>query len=306
MVTKIQDIKKIKRPKKLIRKANRHYFADFLIKKSVKFFAKHIVKNIWVVAVLLFIVLPRLILGISDLWPTYFKIVSEPSNWASVIKSIDLKKLDIGQKDEKIASPAVDDKTIDCANIAEHWRPDENIYFEGNKIKLKNGGVAGSMLFKDQVSNFLNFEIVFKSFLKSGVNANVSFLNKYGGELRYSIGDSDFKTIRSFYIKDSVVEDNKEFVLLDEINNAEDIGFKVDIVERKNTGQALGSLTYHDKEKEFHSLDFKDMAIPRGTYLSIGFGLDARKEPSGEGTEESYLEIKTCALKENIPSKILN
>ena len=162
------------------------------------------------------------------------------------------------------------------------------------------------MLFKDQVSNFLNFEIVFRSSLKSGVNTNISFMDKHGGELRYSVGDGDFKTIRSFYLKDFIVEENKEFVLLDEINNAEDIGFKVDIVERKNAGQALGSLTYYDNKNEFHSLDFKDMTIPRGTYLSVGFGLDARKEPSGEGTGGSYLEIKTCALKENTPSKILN
>lgn len=287
-------------------KANRHHFADFLIKKSVKFFAKHIVKNIWVIAVLLFIVLPRLITGISSLGPKYFQILSEPKNAASVIKSLDFKKLDIGPKEEITNVVVSDDKTIDCTSIAEHWRPDENIYFEGNKIKLKNGGVAGSLFFKDRVSNFLNFEIVFRSFLKSGVNANISFLDKYGGELRYSVGDGDFKTIRSFYLKDSVVEDNKELILLSEVNNAEDIGFKIDIVERKDAGQALGSLTYYDKERKFYSLDFKDMTVPRGTYLSVGFGLDARKEPMEEGAEESYVEIKTCAVKENTPSKILN
>jgi len=287
-------------------KASRHRMAGFFIKKGVKFVAKYIVKNIWVVAVIVFIVLPRLILGISDLWPKYFKIMSEPRNLASVIKSFDLRRLDIRQQDEKTVSVVNSDEMVDCTNIAEHWRPDENVYFEENKIKLKSEGEAGSIFFKDQVSNFLNFEIVFKSSLKSGVNTNISFINKYGGELRYSVGDGDFKTIRSFYLKDFVVEDNKEFILLKEMDNAEDIGFKIDIVERKNAGQALGSLTYYDKEKEFHSLDFGDMIIPRGTYLSVGFGLDARKEPTGEGSGESYVEIKTCALKENTPSKILN
>ena len=305
MFIKEIEIKKKNKSKKLMGKAGRHRLAGFLIKKSAKFFAKYVVKNIWVVAVILFIVLPRLILGISDLWPKYFKIISEPRNLASVIKNIDLKKLDIGQKDEEIVS-AVNDEAIDCTNVAEYWRPDGNIYFEENKIKLKNKGEAGSIFFKDQVSNFLNFEIVFRSFLKSGVNANISFVNKYGGELRYSVGDGDFKTIRSFYLKDFIVEDNKELILLDEINGAEDIGFKVDIVERKNASQALGSLTYYGKEKEFHSLDFGDMVIPRGTYLSVGFGLDAKKEPMVEGAGESYVEIKTCALKENTPSKILN
>ncbi len=286
-------------------KAGRHRLAGFFIKKSVKFFAKYIVKNIWVVAVILFIVLPRLILGISDLWPKYFKIISEPKNLASVIKNLDFKKWDIKQQEEETAS-AVNDEMIDCANIAEYWRPDKNVYFEGNKIKLRSGEAAGSIFFKDQVSNFLNFEIVFRSSLKSGVNANISFLNKYGGELRYSVGDGDFKTIRSFYLKDFMVEDNKEFILLNEINNAEDIGFKIDIVERKNASQALGSLTYHDQEKEFYSLDFGDMIIPRGTYLSVGFGLNAGKEPAGDGSAEPYVEIQSCALKENTPSKILN
>src|SRR3989338_2189113 len=148
MFIKEIEIKKKNKSKKLMGKAGRHRLAGFLIKKSAKFFAKYVVKNIWVVAVILFIVLPRLILGISDLWPKYFKIISEPGNLASVIKNLDLKRLDIKQQDEETPS-AVNDEMIDCTNVSEYWRPDKNVYFEGNKIKLKNGEAAGSIFFKD-------------------------------------------------------------------------------------------------------------------------------------------------------------
>ena len=87
---------------------------------------------------------------------------------------------------------------IDCSNLNELWRPDENTYFEDNKIKLKNGEIAGSIFYKNKVSSFLNLELTIKSFLTTGINTNFAFKNN-DGELKYAIGDGDFKTIRYLY-----------------------------------------------------------------------------------------------------------
>lgn len=195
---------------------------------------------------------------------------------------------------------------VNCSNLKELWRPDENVYFDGNKIKLKDGAMAGSIIYKDKVSSFLNIELVFRSILSSGVNTNLAFENN-DGELKYAIGDGDFKTIRYFYNDHRVLtpRDIKETFLDSNINNSENIGFKLNIIEQKGSNKAVSSLTYTNVDGKNNPINLEDIIItnPQKLYLSMGFGLDAHKESENKN---AYIEVISCSLLEELPSKILN
>jgi|GEM_PF-3336752 len=191
------------------------------------------------------------------------------------------------------------DENIDCSNIEEQWRADENSYIEGNKIKLISGADAGSIFLKDFISEFLNFEIGFKSFLNSGINTNLAFKNR-DGELRYSIGDGDFRTIRYSYGGNL-----QKTILPEEIDNNQNIGFRLSIQEQSQKNKVISALTYFNKAGQQRAINLNDIEISnaKSLYLIIGFGLDAGKELE---KNKAYIKIESCHIKEIGPSKILN
>src|SRR3989344_5153142 len=85
--------------------------------------------------------------------------------------------------------------TFNCSTLKDNWEPDTNTYFEDNKIKLKNGASAGTIFLKNGASSFLNLQLKFKSSMITGINTNISFKNG-DDEVKYAIGDGDFKTVR--------------------------------------------------------------------------------------------------------------
>ncbi len=190
-------------------------------------------------------------------------------------------------------------ENIDCSNIKERWRADENSYIEDNKIKLVGGADAGSIFLKDFISEFLNFEISFKSFLSSGINTNLAFKNR-DGELKYSIGDGDFKTIRYSYGKNL-----QKTILQEEIDNSKNIGFRLSIQEQSQKNKVISVLTYFNKTGQQRAVNLNDIEISnaKSLYLIIGFGLDAGKELE---KNKAYVKIESCNIKEIGPSKILN
>lgn len=194
--------------------------------------------------------------------------------------------------------------SIDCSDVENQWRAGKNAYIDGNKVRLREGEIAGSIFFKDTVSNFLDFEITFRSFLKSGINTNFSFKNS-DGELKYAIGDGDFKTVRHSYSTERRVMKSEKLTLPEEIDNNQDIGFEITIVEKKEGYEAISLLTYYDSTGRPNAEDLKNMVIsnPQALYLAVGFGLDARREPKNK---DAYVEIVSCVITERAPSKNLN
>jgi len=264
---------------------NKHSKRDFLRKP---------IKTIWVILGVL-VAVPPMIFGILWYIDSAKKFIQSP-NLGTVISSL---------KEFNNIENSNNTLTIDCSDLLNQWQPGEHIYFdEENKIRLKEGKVAGAMFLKDKVSSFLTFEMKFKSSLETGVNTNISFKNK-DGNLKYAIGDGDYKTIRSIY-KTEGQEDIKERTILPaEIDNSYDIGFKINIIERGGSNKAISSLVYQDVNGNSATTDLEDMVIPNPNkiFLSIGFGLDARKEPENK---DAYIEILSCGIVEAHPSKLLD
>ncbi len=192
------------------------------------------------------------------------------------------------------------DNSIDCSNLADQWAPGDNIIFEGNKIKLKEGATAGAIVFKNRVSSYSSLELEVRSNLTTGINTNISFENE-DGELRYSIGDGDFKTIRSYFISKSKVLIKNRKILPFDMDTKEPLGFKVNIVEQGGENKAVASLRIPGHPVN----NLEDITIPNPTkiYLKIGLGLNADKEPD---VQNAYIELVSCKITESQPSKVLD
>lgn len=263
-------------------------------KRSKKNFLHKPIKIIWIVLGVL-VAVPSIILGVLWYIDSAKKIIESP-NLGTVISS--LKKFNSAEISKNTL-------TIDCSNLLDQWQPGEHIYFdEENKIRLKEGEVAGAIFLKNKVSSFLTFEMEFKSSLETGINTNISFKNN-DGDLKYAIGDGDYRTIRSTY-KTKEQEIKKERTILPvEIDNGHNIGFKINIIERGGSNKAVSSLVYQDVNGNNTTADLEDMVIPNPDkiFLSIGFGLDARKEPENK---DAYIEMVSCNIVEAHPSKVLD
>ena len=195
--------------------------------------------------------------------------------------------------------------STDCSNLVDQWQPGKNIYFDvDNKIKLKDDNIAGAIFLKDSVSTFLTFEIKFRSSLVTGINTNISLKND-DGELKYAIGDGDFETIRYSYIPHTGEIHKERSILSSEIDNGEEIGFKINIVETGGINKVISSLVYKDILKKDVVYNLEDLIIknPQKIFLTVGFGLDARKEINNK---DAYIEILSCNITEASPSKILD
>lgn len=204
-----------------------------------------------------------------------------------------------------ITNKEQDGNKIECSNIKTYWSPDLNTYIQDNKIRLKEGKTAGAIILKNPVSSFLGFEIKFKSSLLSGINTILSFRNS-DGNLKYAIGDGDFRAIRYSYTdKTGVIRVREVSKLPVRINNEKEIGFKLSTIEKAQSTLASGVISYYDAYGQLHNWDLEDINIPnpKQLYLNIGFGLNAGLEPDNKS---AYLELLSCSIIQTDPSKLLN
>ena len=193
----------------------------------------------------------------------------------------------------------------ECSNIKTYWRPDLNTYIKDNKIHLKEGKTAGALILKNPVSSFLGFEIAFKSSLITGVNTILSFRNS-DGNLKYAIGDGDFRAIRYSYTNSAGIMNVREVTKLPvRINNEKEIGFKLNTIEKVQSTLASGVVSYYDSYGQLHNQDLKNIVIPnpKQLYLNIGFGLNSGLEPNNKNV---YLELLSCSIIQTEPSRLLN
>ncbi|OGZ58227.1 MAG: hypothetical protein A3F94_02550 [Candidatus Spechtbacteria bacterium RIFCSPLOWO2_12_FULL_38_22] len=208
----------------------------------------------------------------------------------------------------KIISADNDDEKkgeLNCSDSSLQWRPDLNTYIKENRIYLKDDKHAGTIILKDPVSSFLGFEISFKSSMSTGINTILSFKNSEG-TLKYAIGDGDFKTIRySFTDKTGILQILETTKLPTSINNQEEIGFKLNTLEKAQGTLVSSTISYTDLYNQNNNKDLNDINItsPKQLYLNIGFGIDANLEDSAS---QAYLEITNCSIEQNEPSKLLN
>ena len=194
---------------------------------------------------------------------------------------------------------------LNCSDSSLQWRPDLNTYIKENRIYLKDDKHAGTIILKDPVSSFLGFEISFKSSMSTGINTILSFKNSEG-TLKYAIGDGDFKTIRySFTDKTGILQILETTKLPTSINNQEEIGFKLNTLEKAQGTLVSSTISYTDLYNQNNNKDLNDINItsPKQLYLNIGFGIDANLEDSAS---QAYLEITNCSIEQNEPSKLLN
>ena len=198
-----------------------------------------------------------------------------------------------------------DNDNIECSNIETYWSPDLNTYIKNNKIYLKEGKTAGAIILKNPVSSFLGFEIKFRSSLLTGVNTILSFRNS-DGNLKYAIGDGDFRTIRYSYTDKIGIMSTREITKLAvRINNEREIGFKLSTIEKAQSTLASGVISYYDALGQLHNQDLENINItnPEQLYLNIGLGLNAGLEPNNKNV---YLELLSCSIIQTEPSKLLN
>lgn len=184
----------------------------------------------------------------------------------------------------------------DCSNLKEKWEPDSNTRFEGNKVKLKDHASAGIVFLKENPKSLLNLRINFKSSMKTGINTNISFKNG-NDEVKYAIGDGDFRTIRYYRSNDggpTYILKN-ETRLNPEIDNQYGIEFTMGIAKQAQGNRMLGSLAYG---KNFENTsDLEDIIIknPERISLTLGLGLDGKKE-SESGRSDVYIELGSCNI----------
>ena len=89
------------------------------------------------------------------------------------------------------------------------------------------------------------------------------------------------------------------------INNQEEIGFKLNTLEKAQGTLVSSTISYTDLYNQNNNKDLNDINItsPKQLYLNIGFGIDANLEDSAS---QAYLEITNCSIEQNEPSKLLN
>lgn len=219
---------------------------------------------------------------------------------ASVLQIIKSPRIEtvVDQVDELRSHGDDVDPDLNCSDLKNQWQPGENTYFENNKIKLQDV-TAGAVFLKNKVSSFVSLELEFKSSISTGINTNISFEND-DGELRYSIGDGDFRTIRYFYLSGGKITNRRRTILPLDIDNRNNLGFKIDIIEQGKINKAISSFKNGDEP----AVNLDDVIIPnpKKIHIKVGFGFNAGES----NNKEAYIELVTCKIKESPPSKILD
>jgi len=205
----------------------------------------------------------------------------------------------------EVEKEEINNIVLQCSSPSLHWRSDLNTYVNDNELFLKEGKSAGTIILKEPVSSFLGFEITVASSMQSGINTIISFKNS-GGNLKYAIGDGDFKTIRYSYTdKNGVMLVQETTKLENSIHNEREIGFKLTMIEKANSTLSSAVLSYYDIYGRLHNVDLENIQIPdpKQLYQSIVLGIDAGLETQ---RQDSSIKLLGCSIIQTEPSKLLN
>jgi len=242
-----------------------------------------------------------------------YDLIKNPElTWSEKIKkAVSLSSLSIlesvrDKTTETIHIIEKDDILVDCSNLNSDWTSGSGLIFEERKIKLRPEKTAGAAFLRNPISTFFNLELNFRSLMESGINVIISFYNSHG-ELRYAIGDGDFKTIRYMFIDNAGYVRVMEVIKLDSpIDNSGNIGLKISTIEKVDSGLSVATLTYQDSTGKTRTNDLGDLIIPKSQqlYYNVGLGINASLEPHNIGNV--YMEVQNCRIKEIPPSELLN
>ncbi|OGZ61160.1 MAG: hypothetical protein A2919_00975 [Candidatus Spechtbacteria bacterium RIFCSPLOWO2_01_FULL_43_12] len=239
-----------------------------------------------------------------------YDLVKNPElSWSEKIKraaSLSLLESVKEKTTETVRVVEANENSINCSDLNSGWLSGSGLIFDDRKIKLRPERTAGAAFLKDPISTFFNFELNFRSVMESGVNVNISFYNSQG-ELRYAVGDGDFKTVRYMFIDNAGYVRVMEVLKLDTpIDNSDSIGLKISTVEKVDSRLAVATLTYKDSLGKIRTSDLENLIIPKSQqlYLNVGLGINASLEP--HNVDNVYMEVQNCSIKEIPPSELLN